>query len=81
MIPMADMLNAGFEMGNVHLFGDGDEDNEVNRKALEEQGPGYTMSTTKAIGKGEQIVCEEFTAKAPLTCSSTIMENQQIGNC
>jgi hypothetical protein len=38
MIPMADMLNAGFEMGNVHLFGDGDEDNEVNRKALEGQG-------------------------------------------
>jgi len=56
MIPMADMLNAGFEMGNVHLFGDGDEDNEVNRKALEEQGPGYTMSTTRAITKGEQIV-------------------------
>jgi len=56
MIPMADMLNAGFEMGNVHLFGDGDEDNEANRKALEEQGPGYTMSTTKAIAKGDQIV-------------------------
>lgn len=56
MIPMADMLNAGFEMGNVHLFGDGDEDNEVNRKALEEQGPGYTMSTTKPIAKGEQVV-------------------------
>jgi len=58
MIPMADMLNAGFEMGNVHLFGDGDEDNEVNRKALGEQGPGYTMSTTKAITKGAQIVCQ-----------------------
>jgi hypothetical protein len=57
MIPMADMLNAGFEMGNVHLFGDGDEDNEVTRKALEELGPGYTMSTTRAITKGEQIVC------------------------
>ena len=57
MIPMADMLNAGFEMGNVHLFGDGDEDNEVNKKPLEEQGPGYTMSTTRAITKGEQIVC------------------------
>ena len=80
MIPMADMLNAGFEMGNVHLFGDGDEDNEVNRKALEDKGPGYTMSTTRAISKGAQIVCQNCITMA-LICSLTIMENQQIGNC
>jgi hypothetical protein len=79
MIPMADMLNAGFEMGNVHLFGDGDEDNEVNRKALEEQGPGYTMSTTRAITKGEQIVCQ-IVSTMMLIASSTTMENQQTGN-
>lgn len=58
MIPMADMLNAGYEMGNVHLFGDEDlsEEDEVKAKAFEEHGPGYTMSTTRAIAKGEQIV-------------------------
>lgn len=79
MIPMADMLNAGFEMGNVHLFGDGDEDNEVNRKALEDQGPGYTMSTTRAIVKGEQIV--RFFLKTQLKYSSTITASQRTGNC
>jgi SET domain-containing protein 6 len=59
MIPMADMLNAGCNMGNVHLFGDEDmeSDEGVKDESLKEQGPGYTMCTTRAIQKGEQIVC------------------------
>jgi len=62
MVPMADMLNAGYEMDNARLFGDGDEDEENDAggemKEVEKKfGEGYTMISTKVIKAGEQIVC------------------------
>ena len=82
MIPMADMLNAGYEMGNVHLFGDEDlsEEDEVKAKAFEEHGPGYTMSTTRAITKGEQIVSPLRSLVNWADGSLTIMASRGTGS-
>lgn len=55
MVPMADMLNAAYEMDNARLFADG-EDGEEEEEAVREFGEGYTMITTKEIKQGEQIV-------------------------
>ncbi|BEJ13425.1 hypothetical protein CspHIS471_0305990 [Cutaneotrichosporon sp. HIS471] len=57
MVPMADMLNAAYEMDNARLFADGGDDDEAEAEGVEraEFGEGYTMITTKDIAEGEQI--------------------------
>lgn len=58
MVPMADMLNAAYEMDNARLFADGGDDDDAEAEGVEKQdfGEGYTMITTKDIAAGEQIV-------------------------
>lgn len=69
MVPMADMLNAAYEMDNARLFSpDEDEEDDEDNEEGEEQGDismrsaakasddAYTMTTTRDIKAGEQIV-------------------------
>lgn len=55
MIPMADMLNAAYERDNARLFDDEDDSIKTIREAISLL-PGYTMSSSLAINRGEQIV-------------------------
>ncbi|CAK9779791.1 SET domain-containing protein [Cutaneotrichosporon oleaginosum] len=56
MVPMADMLNAAYEMDNARLFADGGDDDDAEGVVENtEFGEGYTMITTKDIAAGEQI--------------------------
>jgi hypothetical protein len=51
MVPMADMLNAAYEMDNAN---DGDEENEITDHGADPDS--YTMTTSRSISKGDQIV-------------------------
>jgi SET domain-containing protein 6 len=55
MVPMADMLNAAYEMDNARLYGD-DDDDEDQSESGSSMAPGYTMTTVKPVTKGHQIV-------------------------
>ncbi len=66
MVPMADMLNAGYGVDNARLFGDDEEEDDLEGNISAEEGyeklklgPGYTMITTKEIKSGEQIVSRD----------------------
>ncbi|RSH89484.1 hypothetical protein EHS25_002033 [Saitozyma podzolica] len=54
MVPMADMLNAAYEMDNARLYAnDGDEENEITDHGADPDS--YTMTTSRSISKGDQI--------------------------
>lgn len=77
MVPMADMLNAAYEMDNARLFSPDEEDEDDGEEDGEEQGDismrsaakasddAYTMTTTRDIKAGEQIVSSSPTTTSP----------------
>jgi hypothetical protein len=49
------MLNAAYEMDNARLYAnDGDEENEITDHGADPDS--YTMTTSRSISKGDQIV-------------------------
>lgn len=58
MMPIADMLNAGYRRENARLFSS--EEADASAEAMEQFGNGFTMITTRDIPSGEQIVCGDY---------------------
>lgn len=89
MVPLADMLNAAYEMDNARLFSPDEEDEaEGEDEDGEEQGDvsmrsaasrkaedAYVMTTTKDIAEGEQIVSFTFHLSVSLLSSSTTSQS------
>jgi SET domain-containing protein 6 len=71
MIPLADMLNAAHGKDNAHLVKQGGGRTESSKH----DNPGFTITATRSISKGEQIVSDDVELRQRCQPHSLRMRN------